>query len=465
METKANHTLIGLFTLVVLASAFAFIYWLVTSGTSSQRADVIYHFQGAVTGLTNGSPVYFNGIKVGEVIDLSLDVDNPQQAIARAEIDLETPVKKDTQTELGIQGLTGIAYVDMRGGSPDKPDILNEDRPVLIIAKSGSIQDIVQEARRMMQKADTILDNVQGIVEASAPVINNTLTNAEVFSQSLANNAEGIDRMLASISSAADSLSAMSSTLDRAVTKTETILDTIDPQSVEEIVANLEQTSKNFVALTSDAQNLVQDGRQILSSLNEASLSLVTTMKDVQGLVSAVDQVQIQNSLNQFETFAESLPQLSADIQTTLSSAKSTASNFEEVSQTFVNNNERIDQALKDASTIAMRLEEASRRIDGILQRVDSMLGTGSAESLMQDARDAARSLKEMADNLSQQAGPIADNINRFTRKGLGDVEALVQDGRQVLNRMEKVLSDFEKNPQRLLFGGESAPEYEGRRR
>ena len=72
METKANYVLIGAFTLGVVAFALLFALW--AARWSSQQAWDVYDvvFNEAVTGLSEGGTVQYNGIAVGTVEDLSL---------------------------------------------------------------------------------------------------------------------------------------------------------------------------------------------------------------------------------------------------------------------------------------------------------------------------------------------------------------------------------------------------------
>ena len=74
MESRANYAAIGAFVLLMLALGLAFLGWLANFGQNDRQANVRVVFAGAVTGLSTGSAVLFNGIKVGEVSDLSLDV-------------------------------------------------------------------------------------------------------------------------------------------------------------------------------------------------------------------------------------------------------------------------------------------------------------------------------------------------------------------------------------------------------
>mgnify|MGYP001795473659 CR=1 FL=1 len=97
METKANHVLIGLFTLGVIAAILLVILWAskYSSEGSFHEYDIV--FKEAVTGLSVGGIVQYNGIEVGHVRDLKLAPNDARQVIARVRVKANTPIQVDTQ--------------------------------------------------------------------------------------------------------------------------------------------------------------------------------------------------------------------------------------------------------------------------------------------------------------------------------------------------------------------------------
>ncbi len=67
-------------------------------------------------GLLVGAAVLFNGIRVGEVTELSLAPDNPRRVNASIAVTSTTPVRPDTKVGLEFQGLTGVPVVALEGG-------------------------------------------------------------------------------------------------------------------------------------------------------------------------------------------------------------------------------------------------------------------------------------------------------------------------------------------------------------
>jgi phospholipid/cholesterol/gamma-HCH transport system substrate-binding protein len=191
METRARYALIGLFMLAVIAASFAFVYWLENKGGFAQRETYQIKFQGSVSGLLIGSAVLFNGIRVGEVTELGLNADAPQDVIATVAVVRGTPIRADTKVNIETQGLTGGAAVALRGGSATSPLVAGEGgAPPTLIAQPQAGQDWTQAARDAFQSVNQVLaDNSEALKSA--------IDNIDTFSAALARNSDKVDGILA----------------------------------------------------------------------------------------------------------------------------------------------------------------------------------------------------------------------------------------------------------------------------
>jgi phospholipid/cholesterol/gamma-HCH transport system substrate-binding protein len=82
------------------------------------------------------------------------------------------------------------------------------------------------------------------------------------------------------------------------------------------------------------------------------------------------------------------------------------------------------------------------------------------------EASETLKSFKQVADTLNSRLGAIMDGLSRFSNQGLRDVDALVRDARRSIDRIEEAVTDFGRNPQRILTGGEgTVRKYDGRMR
>ncbi len=196
METRANYVLIGVFTLAVIAAAFGFVYWFHHVGGTGARAEYRVIFQGPISGLRTGAAVLFNGIRVGEVTALTIDADNPKQAVASASLDATTPVRADTRVSLDFQGLTGISALSLRGGSAQAGPLLARDgNPPTLLADGLSGQDVIQSARDVMARLENFLAQNQDALASS-------IRNIEIFTDTLARNSNRLDKVMAGLENA-----------------------------------------------------------------------------------------------------------------------------------------------------------------------------------------------------------------------------------------------------------------------
>ncbi|MGH8173023.1 MAG: MlaD family protein, partial [Rhodanobacteraceae bacterium] len=181
METRAHHVIIGAFAIGVFVFALGFVLWLSKSSIDREFQTFDIVFNEAVTGLSKGGLVQYNGIKVGEVTQLSLDREDPRKVIARVRVDGNTPVKEDTRAKLGLMGVTGVAFIQLSGGSPESPllrptrqnpvpVIQSEESALSKILASGS--DIVTSVNDLLLRANEVLskDNVDRISKVLAHV-------------------------------------------------------------------------------------------------------------------------------------------------------------------------------------------------------------------------------------------------------------------------------------------------------
>ncbi len=188
METRAPFVLIGAFVLAAIVAVFGFVYWLNNTGGLGPRTTYHVQFDGSVPGLLVGAGVLFNGIRVGEVTNLSLVADNPRRVNATISVATSTPVRADTKVGLEFQGLTGVPVIALEGGSAPPP---SGQMPTLT-AEPGAGQSMTQAARDALRKVDAVLS------ENSEP-LKDTIANFKVFSDGLARNTGKLDGIIAGL--------------------------------------------------------------------------------------------------------------------------------------------------------------------------------------------------------------------------------------------------------------------------
>lgn len=454
METRANYVIVGIFTLVAILAAFGFVYWTAAIGERGETVMVRVRIPGSASGLGRGSFVLFNGVKVGDVRRVYIDVENPSVAIADAEIDRLTPITRSTQADIGLAGLTGQANIELKGANRNEPKLLDEaeaeDRIAEITANPSAVTNLLQTAQDIFSRADKVLSELEGFTTDVRGPLTQTVQNAQKFSDALANNADAIDKFLSSVSGLSEELQGVSGKLDGTIKAAEGLLNSIDQDRVKQIVTNIDDFTKNLNRSGEKFDDVIEGVDKAVASINEFAQRTQTTLAKVDGVLDSVDPKDVREALANIRTASENANKAAADVA--------------QVTEKFSNRADDIDQTISDAQQLAERLNNASVRVDGILAKVDNLLGSDQADGVMADARETLKSFRQVADTLNARLGTITANLERFSGKGLQNVEALVNDSRRSINRIEQAVSDLQRNPQRILSGGDGeVRQYDGR--
>jgi len=214
METKANYLMIGGFVLGVLALAFIFIFWMSNFAGGGKRYYIV--FESSVAGLTTGSSVGFNGIRVGEVQSFALDPEDARKVQVLISVRDDTPVRENSHATIQSMGLTGGSGVQITPGSPDSPFLVaTADNPIPVIqADSGSGQGVFEAGSAALNNANVFISKLNALIDQNEKSINTTMTNVEQFTTMLAEKKEDIGQAITDVKDGANSFKTLSSKLE-----------------------------------------------------------------------------------------------------------------------------------------------------------------------------------------------------------------------------------------------------------
>jgi len=141
----------------------------------------------------------------------------------------------------------------------------------------------------------------------------------------------------------------------------------------------------------------------------------------------------------------------------------SALNNIDKFTATLAENSKRIDSALAHIDEFTGALARNSERVDKIAEGIQNL--AGGADGKGGQLNEAARSIRELADNLDKRTAAISSAINQLTAAGTREIQGLASDAHRTLSTIGRAVSNLDRNPSRLIFGGKgsSLPEYRGR--
>ncbi|MEP7300065.1 MAG: MlaD family protein [Caldimonas sp.] len=184
MEDKVNYALVGAFVLALGAALIVAVLWLAagirTKTTYEPYQSVV---EESVAGLTLSAPVKYLGVDVGKVSRIGIDPQNSRRVRLEFQIERGTPIKQDTEAVIKSQGLTGIGYVELSGGSAGSlPLLATADVPVPTIRSKPSL------SARLEDVLTTVLANVDRTTASLNAVLD--ADNRAALKQTLADTAQ-----------------------------------------------------------------------------------------------------------------------------------------------------------------------------------------------------------------------------------------------------------------------------------
>ncbi|MEL6450106.1 MAG: MlaD family protein [Pseudomonadota bacterium] len=424
METKANYVLIGLFTLGGILGALGLLLWLAKVEVDRQYAyyDVLFD---NVSGLGAASDVRYNGLAVGQVVSLNLDDDDPSQVRVRIEVAGDTPVNADTRAQLQSQGVTGVSFVGLSGGSETSAPLPDG---ATIPSERTALQSVFEGAPVLLDKAVELLENVNDVfsddnqaavatlldnLATSSERLDGVLANFETLSNDLGAAAQQVaafgNRLETLADTAETTLVSATGALDTA-TGTLTTIDTFTTSELIPLAQDLRTTSQTATGVIASAgteitrlsdriDGLADDGARLLASANTAvegvntltetqltplAQDLRTTAQRATGLIDQVgtDVSRVAGRIDTLVTSGTTALDTAAvtfdNAQVTLQSVDQAASAFETLT------NDQLAPLSEDLRTTA---QTASRVIENVGAQTTSL--AVSLQGLSGQASDA----------------------------------------------------------------------------
>lgn len=275
MESRAFALITGLFVLGITACIVLWAQWL--ARTPLERTPYRVVSLVPVAGLNPEAQVRYRGMGVGRVASIGLDAKDPRRILVNIEVDDNIPINRSTYAQLGMEGITGIAYVHLlddysnRQPAPKGPDGLAELplKPSFFDSLSDNAEGAVRDARALMASL-------------------NELMTPE--------NRKRIAATLASLDKITTNLEAASGRMPALIARGEVWLGEDNRKAARETLERVNEAAKALPELARDAQQLVKEARALVDTVGRLSV-------DAQGATVSVRE----DTLPRFNTLAESV--------------------------------------------------------------------------------------------------------------------------------------------------------------
>lgn len=286
MEPKVSYSLVGAFVVVFGAVLIVIVLWLVRGGPQRSYQNYYAYFSESVSGLNENSIVRYKGVNVGRVRNLRLDPVEPDRVRLVLEIAEGTPIKQDTVASLSTQGLTGLAFVELGGGTRESPPlkrVAGQEYPVIQTKPS----------LRLDQGASALLANLNQLTTAlkeladdeSRAAIRRTMANVEDLTAALKTREKQLDQLFSSAERTLENTRVATENLPEVISRVKETVAALDNMAQQ-----LSRTGKSIDSLIATSQPDVQ--RFTNQTLSEAGLLIAELRQLTERLQRLAQQVE-----------------------------------------------------------------------------------------------------------------------------------------------------------------------------
>lgn len=242
METRANYTVVGAFVMFFLVAIVAFILWVTRSDFSQNTTEYNIYFSGSVTGLKEGGTVLYRGVPIGTVKSIALYPKDVERIKVTILVKGNVPIKEDAFASLEIQGITGVAYIQLSGGTsqarPLKP--APGHRRAVIPTRSSVFEEVTSSLPAVLQQISKTFEGIR-------PLFNDE--NRQSFAESL-KNIHAITKALAPVPG--------------------------KDNDIYDLILNVKEGINEVRLLLADMKSLLKDSRGGINEFTHAGLPALT---------------------------------------------------------------------------------------------------------------------------------------------------------------------------------------------
>lgn len=296
MEPKVNYLVAGSFVLILSIVTLGLVVWL---GKSDYRGvyDRYYtYMRQSVSGLSVNSSVKYRGVDVGRVKDIALNPENTEEVRLTLDILEGTPIKTDTVATLETQGLTGLATLNLEGGSRNAPPLVGEpgqefpviqSRTSLFFRLDMALSRLLSEESlsKLFKNLNDFSENAMAMMnEDNRKHIQRALADLSILSRTLAGQSESITHAIETASESMGNLAILTSTLNEEVP--------FLLQRMNKSARAVDQVTEKLVRTGQIVENVVDESRPDIERFTQETLGetgvLISELRDLTSTLQRV---------------------------------------------------------------------------------------------------------------------------------------------------------------------------------
>lgn len=288
METRASHILIGGAVLLFTVAFLGFAIWLSRVDVNREVRLYDIYIRGSVAGLAIGGDVRYRGIRIGAVEAIGIDPQDPGQVRVTVEVDNSNPIREGDVASLRVQGITGVAYVNVEGAVARSPLLgtpPGRERPVIPSVPSD-LERLFSAAPELIGRATQVAERLADLLgEQNQHQIAGILVDLKAVTGTLAQQQDRIASTLVELERSARSVSGIAGKTGTLIDDTvETMalargaivgFDNMVSHDATALITELRATNRDLAIVAATASSVMQQSEESLVGFTQDGLGEV----------------------------------------------------------------------------------------------------------------------------------------------------------------------------------------------
>jgi phospholipid/cholesterol/gamma-HCH transport system substrate-binding protein len=231
-----------------------------------------------------------NGIDVGRVTKMAPDPKDPKLVTLLLQVRDGIEIHSDSVASIESQGLTGVSYVEISGGTLGSPLLIAAEgqKYPQIASRPSSLQEVFDNAPELLSRLLIIADRLESVLDdKNRSAIAETLVSIRDTTGMLSRRSKDIDQLIADAGTTMHNLADSSATL-------KSTLANLDRTSgrADGLIASANTTFDHATKLATDLDALVQSSRPGLRDLTtNGTAQLTELLSEARRLVASLNRV------------------------------------------------------------------------------------------------------------------------------------------------------------------------------
>ena len=297
----------------------------------------------------------------------------------------------------------------------------NADR-VLKAVDPDKVRAIVDNVQNLSAKSNSVVDRADQLLADNSATFHSTLQNADAFAKTLADNAPNIDVTLKNLADLSKTVQPVVAQIQSVAENADRVIKAVEPDQLHALLSNAQTFSQALADSSDNVKALARDGAVLAGHLNDSASWLDTALIDADLLLKAIDSQKIAGIVDSASSVVQTVRQNQGNIDSTLKNFSSMSAKLNEfadkvdgvltAAQSFLGSpgtKGAVDRISEAALSVKKLADDVDSRIKDIASGLSRFTNTGlrEYEALAVEARRTVQDIDGVVRSLGRNPSQV----------------------------------------------------------